>query len=166
MRVTCVFDSSTLILLAKSTLLRTFANPNNAVITSKVNSEVFVKDEAEDVKIIKKLLDDSLIKKVQIKSAKTDFAADFGLGEGEAEALSLALQEKFILATDDWRAIKACKVFDIRFINAIHCLLALYNNKLLDQRLALEKLNTLEKYGRYSTQIIEDNAKNGSTYPN
>lgn len=90
---------------------------------------------------------------------KEDFAADFGLGEGEAEALSLALRERCILATDDWRAIKACKILDVGFITAIHCLVALYRSKELDQRLALEKLKSLEKYGRYSVQIMKDARK-------
>ena len=159
MKRTCVFDSSTLILLSKSTLLRSFASLNNAIITPKVSSEVFGKEGADDSMLIKKLLDDHIIAESQSSIINTNLAADFGLGEGEAEALSLALQGKHILATDDLRAIKACKVLNVRFINAIHCLASLYYSKVLDQRLALEKLKSLEKYGRYSAQIIKDARK-------
>lgn len=159
MKKAYVFDSSTLILLAKATLLRGFAGLNDLIITPKVSSEVFEKERAEDTRLIKELLDNCIIKENKSKAAKRDFDADFGLGEGEAEALSLALEKNCVLATDDWRAIKACKVLDVRFVTAIHCLVALYSRRVLDQRLALEKLKSLEKYGRYSAQIMKDARK-------
>ncbi|MBI2133101.1 hypothetical protein HYU11_00295 [Candidatus Woesearchaeota archaeon] len=154
MKKALVFDTSTLILLAKATILRNFAGFNRITITKEIISEVFSKEGAEDAKIIKKLIAEGRI--IEDIAPDTDLGIDFMLGEGEAKALSFALKRKIILATDDLRAIRACKVLDVRFITAIHCLISLYNNKAIDQRLALEKLKTLEKYGRYSASIIRD----------
>lgn len=60
------------------------------------------------------------------------------------------------MATDDFRAIKACKVLDLKFVTAIHCLLSLHKNNIIETSIALEKLKKLEEYGRYNAAIIRD----------
>ena len=89
----------------------------------------------------------------------SELSADFKLGLGEADALQLARDKKAVLATDDYRAIRTCKVLNIPFTTAIHCLQFLVDEKKIDQRLAFEKLKNLEKYGRYSEQIVNDTKK-------
>ncbi len=56
----------------------------------------------------------------------------------------------------DFRAIKACKALDIPFVTAIHCLLSLHKNKVIETKIAIEKLKKLEQYGRYKAAIIKD----------
>ncbi len=82
-----------------------------------------------------------------------------------AEAIAFAYKDKEIVATDDFRAIKACKVLDLKFVTAIHCLLSLHKNKVIETSIALEKLKKLEQYGRYNGAIIKDaeNRINGET---
>jgi len=153
---TFVFDSSTLILLAKATLLRSFTERNRVIITKVVEIESLAKKDSDDAKIISNLINTKLILKSTKKNSSTKFKIDFEMGEGETEALNLAFNEKFILATDDLRAIKACKILDVKFVTAIHCLIYLFKKGRLDLRLALEKLNSLERYGRYREEIIKD----------
>lgn len=77
---------------------------------------------------------------------------DFPLGRGEAAALIIAKEKNSLLATDDGLAIKVCKIFGVKFITAIHFLIGAG----LDKSLATAKLKLLEKYGRYSEEIIKD----------
>jgi len=151
-----IADSSTIILLAKVTLLRTFAGEKNIVITRMVKAEVLKKKELEDAKIISALLQEKIITETQKKSEFQKLMDDFGIGAGEAETIASAYKERNIVATDDWRAIKACKTLGIKFITAIHCLIYLVKNGKLDKKMARAKLKTLEKYGRYDTEIIRD----------
>ena len=150
-----VFDSSTLILLAKITLLKAFAKKNKVIITPKVKAEVLRKKELYDVKIIEHLIEEKLITESKSKFTSKKISMEFNIGEGESEALQLSWEIKSVLATDDWKAIKACKIIDIRFVTAIHCLIYLKNDGELDKKLALEKLKNLEKYGRYNQEIIK-----------
>lgn len=154
-----VFDASTLLLLAKITLLRSFSEISHIIIPQKVKSEALIKKEKDDAQIIERLIGGGKIQVVKDNVPSKKIVDDFRLGEGEAEALYIAVKEKMIIATDDLRAIKASKVLDIRFITAIHCLLLLYKKKKIDRQLALEKLKSLEMYGRYNTEIIKNTRK-------
>ena len=80
---------------------------------------------------------------------------DFPLGRGEAAALIFANERESVLATDDGLAIKVCKIFNIKFITAIHFLIEAD----LDKTRAKAKLDLLKKYGRYSARIIKDAEK-------
>lgn len=153
-----IFDASTLILLAKVTILKRFADQKDIVITPTVKQEVLKKKDAEDTLIICRLIGDARIKESTQKIRAEKLMADFILGAGEAETICFALKNKEIVATDDFRAVKACKALDIPFITAIHCLIYISKKKELDVSLALEKLKALEKYGRYNKEIIK-NAK-------
>ncbi|MBI5389613.1 hypothetical protein HZB01_04510 [Candidatus Woesearchaeota archaeon] len=159
MDTTYVVDASTLILLAKVTNLKDFAQQYNLIIPASVKKESLFKKEAEDAQIITVLLEKRLLKESDEKLVVTSIMKNFGMGVGEAESLQLALQHKYRVATDDWRAIKACKILNLQFITAIHCLILLYQQKIFSREIALEKLKKLEKYGRYRTEIIANAEK-------
>lgn len=148
-------DASTVILLAKVTILRSFAQDSQVTITPQVKVEVLRKNKLDDAKIISALLQEKII--AESKNADYQkFMDEFGIGPGEAEGLAVAYQQKKILATDDWRAIKACKILGVRFVTAIHCLIYLVKKGKIDQKMARAKLKNLENYGRYNTEIIKD----------
>ncbi len=151
-----VFDSSTIILLAKITALRSFSKTKETIITKTITQEVFEKKESEDAVIIKQLIEEKIITDIKKDIEAKKIAKDFGIEAGEAEALAFAWKEKDIVATDDFRAIKACKALDIKFVTAVHCLLSLHKNRIVETTIALEKLKKLEKHGRYSATIIKD----------
>ncbi len=154
-----VFDSSTIILLAKVTILRSFSKAKETIITETVKQEVFEKKESEDAIIIRNVLEEQNIREYEGNIDFKRVATDFGIGAGEAEAITLAWKNKDIVATDDYRAIKACKALNIKFITAIHCLIFIRQKELIDIPLALEKLKKLEKLGRYTPAIIQDAQK-------
>jgi predicted nucleic acid-binding protein len=83
--------------------------------------------------------------------------ADFSLGQGEAEAVALALKERArIIGIDDKNGINACKLLGLGFTTAVGILLRSREKGLLDRSAALVALAALAKYGRYKDSIIED----------
>jgi predicted nucleic acid-binding protein len=152
-----IFNSSTLILLAKVELLKEIVRQLEVVIPREVEGESTVKDTF-DAKLIKKLIEDGKIRiaRVSGKKGKKKLKDDFNIGEGEVSALLLAKDKSSPLATDDGPTIKACKILDVKFTTAIHFLIGTYENGILSKDMALAKLEKLEKYGRYSSRIIDD----------
>ena len=155
-----VFDSSTLILLAKIDLLRESAEDISIVIPPKVKEECHFK-ESLDALLIKTLVAEGKIKveKAGNQEAVRKLRADFRIEAGEAQALWLGKRLGVPLAVDDGPTIKACKVLGVQFVTAIHFLINLRARGKLELPLALAKLDALAVYGRYSRKIIEDAAQ-------
>lgn len=156
-----VFDASTLILLAKAELLDPFlAGVKLAVaIPGEVEKESCGSKKALDAVIIQKAVDESRIEVITVKNRRlvAKLQADFSLGQGEAEAIALALSEKVqLLAIDDKNGINACKLLGIAFTTAVGILIRSREKGLLEGPDALAKLELLAKYGRYKNSIIED----------
>ena len=155
-----IFDASTLILLAKIEILETFVLnlPEQVVIPLGVKEEACRK-EAEETPLIENLLKSNTIRVLKVKDSKVvkRLMNDFHINGGEAEAVSLALQEKVsIVGTDDRNAIRACKMLKIDFTTAIAILIRAFEKKLIDKDEAIIKLQKLEVFGRYSRTIMED----------
>jgi predicted nucleic acid-binding protein len=151
-----IFDASTLILLSKIDLIQSVLNKYEGAIPETVKKEVEHKDGIDTRAIAQQLRQGRLDLKKDPESRETDkICQDFPLGKGEAAAFTIARQNNWVLATDDGLAIKVCKIFNIRFITAIHFLIEAG----LKQDIALTKLELLIKYGRYSAKIIEDAEK-------
>ena len=152
-----VFDSSTLILLAKTDLLREVSKEVGIIIPEDVKRECLVKKTADAAMIslliqegkisVQEAVDEKAIKKLQ---------TDFRIAKAEAEALWLSRKYELPIAIDDWPGIKASKVLGLRFLTAIHFLLRLSSHNALSSELAQEKLMKLARMGRYNTRIIED----------
>ena len=155
-----VFDSSTLILLAKIDMLELFVND----LSGKILIPEKVKRESCDVSAIEvpfilKLIEKKKIKVSHVKGKKEirKLMDDFHLDSGEAEAIALALQKGYkIIATDDRNAIKACRLLNLDFITAISVLIRAYEKKVIGKEEALAKLERLVSEGRYSKKIIND----------
>lgn len=151
-----VFDSSTLILLAKISLLRDVAGETKCIITDVVERECIKKD-TYDSKIIKELVKEEILGVVNVKSNEfSKIVDDFGIQAGEASSFALAIKEKYILATDDKSAIKACVILNTDFTTAIHFVVRSYKRGIIDKETALAKISSLEVHGRYKPQMIED----------
>ena len=81
---------------------------------------------------------------------------DFNIDEGEAETLTLAIQEKALLvATDDKNAIKVCKIMKLDFTTAIAILVQACEKGLIQADEAFSKLQKLQSFARYNKTIIE-----------
>jgi predicted nucleic acid-binding protein len=156
-----VFDASTLILVAKAELLDLFmANVGVPVaIPVEVAKECCGSKKVLDAAIIQKALDESRIKRVAVKNRRlvSKLQTDFSLGTGEAEAITLALNQKVqLLGIDDKNGINACKLLGIAFTTAVGILIRSREKGLLEESEALEKLALLAKHGRYKASIIDD----------
>ena len=156
-----VFNSPTLILLARTELLEKFLDARNAeaVIPKEVERECCEEKQSADALLIRTLIQE---KKISVRALKdrrlvSKVLADFPVGKGEAEALALALSQKArLFATDDRKAIQACKLMKIPFTTALAILVRMHKKGLLDKDQARAKLEALRQYGRYKKNIVED----------
>ncbi len=156
-----VMDASTLILIAKVELLDPFiANVGVSVaIPGQVERECCGSKGTLDEMMIQKAVSESRIQVIPVKNRRAvdKLQADFGLGRGEAEAISLAVNEKAqIVGIDDKNGINACKLLGLGFTTAVGILVRFREKRLIELQEALEKLTALAKYGRYKDSIIQD----------
>jgi predicted nucleic acid-binding protein len=156
-----VLDASTLILLAKAELLGPFLEgiKLRAVIPEEVARECCGAKKTLDALVIQQALDESAITVIPVKNRKlvAKLQADFSLGQGEAEAIALAVgQRASLIGIDDKNGINACKLLGVPFTTAIGILLRSREKGLLDRSWALAALASLARYGRYKESIIED----------
>jgi predicted nucleic acid-binding protein len=156
-----VFDSSSLILIAKVELLDAFLKDigMEIAIPRAVEVECCGGKKTLDALMIRKTLDDSRIKVRIVRNRKlvAKLEDDFSMGRGESEAIALALQENALLvAIDDKSGINACKLSGIPFTTAVGILVRSRQKGLIDGRDALVKLSALARYGWYGNTILED----------
>lgn len=156
-----VFDSSTLILIAKLELLELFLREigMEVAIPQAVEAECCGGKKTLDALMIQKAVEESKITVKSVKNRKLvlKLESDFSMGRGEAEAIGLALQEQAALVgIDDKRGINACKLTGVPFTTAAAILLRSRQKGLLDRNDALTRLSSLARYGRYKSSIVED----------
>jgi hypothetical protein len=156
-----VFDSSTLILIAKVELLDAFLKDigMEIAIPKAVEDECCGGKKTLDSLFIRKALDESRIKVRSVRNRRlvAKLAEDFSMGRGESEAIALALQEGALLVgIDDKNGINACKLAGIPFTTAVGILVRSRQKGLIDRGDALIKLLALAEYGWYRDAILED----------
>jgi predicted nucleic acid-binding protein len=156
-----IFDSSTLILLAKIELLSPFlaSVEMRAAIPLEVERECCGVKKTLHALMIQKALEESRIEALAVKNPKiaSKLQSDFSLGSGEAEAIALALKEKAqLLGIDDKNGINASRLLGIPFTTAVGILVRSREKGLLNHLDALAKLTALAECGRYKQSIIED----------
>lgn len=158
-----VFDSSTIILLAKTDILELFISnfSGKVLIPEKVKLEVYIEGR-EETPLIVKLIKDKKIEVIRAKNSAQikKLIEDFNIDAGEAEVLTLAIQEgASIIATDDRNAIRACKILKLDFVTATAILIRAFEKDLIGRDEALIKLQKLQSIGRYNSTIIKDATK-------
>ncbi|MDD9953592.1 MAG: hypothetical protein OXR66_04600 [Candidatus Woesearchaeota archaeon] len=151
-----VSNASTLILLAKVTVLRTFLENKRVSIPRIVEEEILVKKELFDAKLIQKAIGDGLIKvKRTDTSTVGEILLDFRMDVGEAATYVLWKKEGGVILADDRELIKLCKIEGIEFLNALAVVVRLFEQKKLTKEAAIEKLKKLKFYGRYAQHVYE-----------
>jgi len=156
-----IFDSSTLILIAKIELLDAFLKDigMEIAIPKAVEDECCGGKKTLDSLIIRKALDESRIKVKSVRNRKlvAKLEEDFSMGRGESEAIALALQEKALLVgIDDRNGMNACKLAGIPFTTAVGILVRSREKGLIGRGDALAKLSVLAKFGWYRNDLLED----------
>lgn len=165
-----IFDSSTLILVAKIDLLDPFlANLSmRTAIPTAVYRECCQAKKTLDALMIQKVVDESRIEvtATRDRSGVTKLREDFSLGAGEAEVIILARQcEARLVGIDDKNGINACKLLRLPFTTAAGILLACRERNLIEKSEAEEKLELLAKWGRYKSSIVDDVRTRLEEYP-
>jgi hypothetical protein len=155
-----IFDASTLILLARASVLELFISnaKTTAMMPEAVEKETCAAHR-EETPVITGLMEkgELTVKSVKNRKQIEKLMTDFCLDLGETEAIMLALKEEGgIVATDDRNAIRACKMLNISFITAISVLIGLHERgRILGDEVML-KLDKLASIGRYSKAIVAD----------
>ncbi len=158
-----IFDSSTLILLARIDVLDLFMSSfqGTVVIPEKVRLEVAASSK-EGAQSINRFIEDKKIGVVKVNNAALvkRLMNDFSIDAGEAEALTLSSGKKdCIVATDDRNAIRACKLLKLEFVTAVSFLIRAVEKGLLSKDEGVIKLEKLQSIGRYSQHILDDAAR-------
>ena len=156
--VQMVADSSALILLAKCNLLEIVCDLFDVIVPKAVSIEVASED------LVKKYPDAVLISQLMSKGAIKVQSPDsdrppspLSLHKGEEEALLLAINlDRSLFATDDGKAIKAARFFNVPFIFTPKIVVELFRLQKISFKRARESLEKLGKIGRYSPEIIAD----------
>lgn len=150
-----ISNSSTLILLAKVSLLSTFLDIVKQIAIPEIAFSEITVSQSFDSALIRKEAEQKriLIKKVS-REEYTSALQHFKLDDGEASAYALFKKERgTALLTDDRELIKLCKLEKITFVCAMAIPVRLYKIKKLNKQEAMEKIDKLYSYGRYSKEI-------------
>lgn len=142
-----IFDASTLILLARTEILDLFISNfhGKVLIPEKVRLKV-CSGKREETPLLVKLIKDKRIEVLKTRNNKLirKLMKDFNIDEGEAEALTLALQEGVsLVATDDRNAMRVCKMLKLDFVTAIAILIRIFEKGLIEKDEAIIKLQKL-----------------------
>jgi predicted nucleic acid-binding protein len=153
-----VADSSALILLAKCSLLKIVCELFDVIVPEAVRLELASED------LVKKYPDAALIFELMSKGsiklhnpAGDLLAPPLSLHTGEKDALRLAIElNDSLFATDDGKAIKAARFFNIPFIVTPKIVVELFRLRKISFRKSHEALRKLDQIGRYSPEIIAE----------
>jgi predicted nucleic acid-binding protein len=153
-----VADTSSLILLAKCSLLETVCRLFRVIIPPASLQEAAAKD------LVKKYPDAALILGLISKGSivvqnpgKTKLPLPLSIHQGEKEALQLAIKfGRTLLATDDGKAIKAARFLNVPFIITPKLVAELFRLRRISFKKAKSCLERLKTIGRYSPEIIAD----------
>ncbi len=151
-----VSNASTLILLAKIDLLRLWLDQGIIiVIPREVEEETVVGQEGYDARLIAKCIEEKRIVVERAPSEKIHQALrEFHMDLGEAAAYALFnLRKHSALMTDDGELIKLCRLQGIEFMGALAIVLALFSKKVIAKEEALNKMEQLRHFGRYSKEV-------------
>lgn len=158
-----VFDFSSLILLAKITLLEAFMELfEKARIPNEVYNESVTRGKEKgviEVKIIENMITQKLIDVRTVKNVGkvNELNEIFNLDRGESE--SIVLSEELnpdLLVTEDERARKVAEIFKIKFTTCPDIVLFLFKQGKISRDKALACLEDLQKFGWYKDWVIQE----------
>ena len=155
-----IFDACTVILLAKASVLEAAARTYSITLPRSVYKEVMAGKE-------KKLPDSLLTERlIQIKllsiadgnyqELRENLKKDFGMGNGEAESITLAMKGGFdAVATDNKQGRKAALVNALDLVGSPEIIMALFKLKKITSEKTIHALKLLKKEGWFNELLIE-----------
>jgi predicted nucleic acid-binding protein len=95
------------------------------------------------------------IKNIRNHDKKKGFMDDFNIHEGEAEAIILFFEEKAdLLATDDYRTLKTCKVLNIKYFTTPLFIIRSFLRSEISKEKTHLKFEKLQELGWYKNENI------------
>ena len=153
-----VADSSSIILLAKCSLLKIFCEFFDVLVPTVVSSEVASKELAKiypDAASIAELISKKAI--IVNNPGRDRPAWPISLHKGEEDALRLAFKmDRPLIASDDGKAIKAARFLNVPFIVSPKIVVELFKYQKISFQKARKAIEKLDKIGRYSPEIIAE----------
>lgn len=156
--MTIVIDASSIILLAKITVLEKLTENNKLIIPEKVYIEVIKgKEKARhDAFLVERLVNENKLKIEKINEKEYEKIKKlFGLWAGEAEVLALSLKYKLPIITDDKKCLNVAKSINIKYMTSLDIVIALFKKSRINKQKALSSLESLEEYGWYKKDVIK-----------
>ncbi|HLD04529.1 MAG TPA: hypothetical protein VJG90_02305 [Candidatus Nanoarchaeia archaeon] len=153
-----VMDSSSVILLAKTTTLETAMRKHQIEITNEVLSEIMQgkKFMCEDALLVQRLNESGTIKIANHNEKLTHkLMQNFGIEIGEASTISAAIEKNKIVATDDRQGRKTAKINGLKVTGSIGIIIGLFKDKKIKYEKAMSALNTLTREGYFNPYLIE-----------
>ncbi len=155
-----VSDSSTLILLAKASVLETVASVDVLAIPECVYEESAVRGKEKarpDSLVIEKLVAEG---KIKVKKApaeeKEKLNSSFGITCGENQTVALAIAEKCpLVLTDDRKSMTVCRTLGIPYMIALDAVLDVYYSDRITREKAREAFDSITETGWLSEEIIK-----------
>lgn len=151
-------NTSTLVLLAKVGCLESFMELSPPIeIPSEVKKEALFEKDSYYARLIEKLIQEKKISIAVVKKGiKNKIMSEFRLDEGESAAYALFDDKRHkAILTDDGELIKLCKLEKIQFICAMAVVIRLFEKKKLPKEETINKLEELNRIGRYSKKLYE-----------
>jgi predicted nucleic acid-binding protein len=159
-----ISDSSSLILLAKSDLLSLLCKNARIFITQTISEEI--RFNSKDSQLIQDLISkgEITVKRMQEKR-KEESGLPVSLGKGERTALALFKDiEIDYLLLDDKKAAIYCRKNSIPYINALLIPHYLRNREVIDDQMMEERIELLNRIGRYARWIKEYVSQNQQVF--
>jgi predicted nucleic acid-binding protein len=150
-----VADASSLILLAKCSLLRSYGQRVALVAPRRVLAEAAGEklwQNHPDAEEIARCAEEGLVRAEVVTSRRV---LPFALGAGEADAIRLFLaMGADLLLSDDRKALRTCRVLGIPFTTTPRVIVDLRHSGAIPQADARRALEKVAVAGRYSRDVI------------
>lgn len=150
-----VADASSLILMAKCSLLRPYGERADLVVARRVLQEVATRDLQRtypDALDIARAVERGTLRVIPVRTRRK---LPISLGPGEAATIRLFLQEDAdLVLSDDGRAIRACRILELPFTTTPRVVVDLHRAGALSHERARHALEKLAVIGRYANEVI------------
>lgn len=155
-----IMDACTVILLAKASVLESAAKTFNVILPKSVYEEVLAGKAKKyaDALLTNHLVETKIISlmKIENNKLKEQIKWDFGMGDGEAEAITLQLEENFDgVATDNKQGRKAADIYSVPLLGSPDIVMALFKMKKITAEKTKQAFNILKTEGWFNDIFIE-----------
>ena len=152
MKRRATFDSSFWVHAVYLDLVDFLLSDFELVCTKAVEKELG-RDNPTSLRLRASLADRS-IKKAAPKSTKIKL-----YGDGERDAINLALQQRLLLLIDDWRPYEAAQAAGVEVVNSLAYLVGLYEQKRITAERVLDALARITRRGTLRPEWIQSAVK-------